>query len=501
MLLLAGLVVTLHFRVLAGLGRDWLFEDSVHHGPVALALAGWLIWRSRGELSTLAKPSLPAGLGVTCVSVLMLLTGSFSGDFLVMRLAWWLSTVGVLITIVGWAVAWRLRFALFVLLWTIRVPQLVFFAIVVPLRNATEWLATFVLRNAAGVAVYHDGESLELAGAHIDGAEVFFSVRLIFSVVFLAMAYAYLASRSWKFRAWFPLVVAGVFIAFAAAYGGMLLWLYDHDIKQAVDWTRRFFQWIPAVAALGVAVGGHRWWLRRGSRDGGEREFPTLPRALEASQGYSGNARPVYACAGFLVIAIGLVNLYPGIRDVAPQQALATLPSAIDGWSAVRDEPLAAEELELLQADEVLNRYYQGPRPGASVNLTSAYYRSQRSKASPHSPKVCLIGAGWNPVEEGRVTIHPSQATAVEVNRFVLAKDDRRVLLLYWFVSEQHVFLNEYAAKLDTLWRSLVRHRNDTAFVRVIVPLQREQPVGEAEATAVEFANAAYERVMQLFPR
>ena len=41
-----------------------------------------------------------------------------------------------------------------------------------------------------------------------------------------------------------------------------------------------------------------------------------------------------------------------------PMAPLALFPSSIPGWQAVRDFPIDAETLEVLKADDTLNRMY-----------------------------------------------------------------------------------------------------------------------------------------------
>src|SRR5437762_13872630 len=46
------------------------------------------------------------------------------------------------------------------------------------------------------------------------------------------------------------------------------------------------------------------------------------------------------------------------------------------------------ETLAILKADDTLTRWYVGP--GGGANLFIAYFQTQRTGQSPHSPKNCL---------------------------------------------------------------------------------------------------------------
>ena len=54
--------------------------------------------------------------------------------------------------------------------------------------------------------------------------------------------------------------------------------------------------------------------------------------------------------------------------------------------------------LDVLRADDTLNRIYR--LRAASSYLFIAYFKTQRYGQSPHSPKNCLPGSGWEPVED-----------------------------------------------------------------------------------------------------
>jgi EpsI family protein len=129
----------------------------------------------------------------------------------------------------------------------------------------------------------------------------------------------------------------------------------------------------------------------------------------------------------------------------------------------------------------------------------SAYFKSQRGGVSPHSPKVCLLGGGWVPTESGTMPI-TIDGREIRVNRYILSKDGNENFLLYWFAPQRKIYANEYAAKMDTLARSFIRHRNDTAFVRVIVPIPSGK-AAEAEQVAVSFVQANFDRLNRMFPQ
>jgi len=211
--------------------------------------------------------------------------------------------------------------------------------------------------------------------------------------------------------------------------------------------------------------------------------------------------RRVWSMIAFLGAQIAIFYSYPRIQDKPIQQPLSSLPTILGGWEMIKEVPLAADELRLLSADETLNRYYRAPSTASQdvvLNLFSAYFKSQRGRVAPHSPKVCLLGGGWVPTESGTRSIRIG-GREITVNQYILSKSGRETFLLYWFAPERRIFANEYAAKFDTLWRSFFQHRNDTSFVRITVPYSTG---GEAEAAraAVSFVQTNFEQINHMFP-
>ena len=208
--------------------------------------------------------------------------------------------------------------------------------------------------------------------------------------------------------------------------------------------------------------------------------------------------RRVLWMSAFLGAQIVIFYLYPRIQDQPLAKPLSSLPEDLDGWRMVREVPLAGDELRLLSADDTMNRNYRKAGGEESLNLMSAYFKSQRGGVSPHSPKVCLLGGGWVPTESGTLPIAVGGRQVI-VNRYILAKDGYETFLLYWFAPQRRVFANEYAVKLDTLVRSFLKHRNDTSFVRVIIPILPGR-TGEAERAAVGFVQSNFDSLNRMFP-
>jgi EpsI family protein len=121
------------------------------------------------------------------------------------------------------------------------------------------------------------------------------------------------------------------------------------------------------------------------------------------------------------------------------------------------------------------------------VNLFIAFFPSQRSGDTLHSPRNCLPGSGWTPVESARLAVQLHNDSAILINRYVVAKGTDRVLVLYWYQAHGRVTASEYWAKVFLVADSLRLNRTDGALIRVVTSITQEGNVEIAQARALEF--------------
>ena len=187
-------------------------------------------------------------------------------------------------------------------------------------------------------------------------------------------------------------------------------------------------------------------------------------------------------------------------RDIVPNVApLSAFPFASRGWTVQHEYPIEDEVQRVRKADDTLNRVYVSPDGRSSASLLIAFFRTQRYGQSPHSPKNCLPGSGWQPMEDAKLPIDiPGTAAPIVVNKYVIARGDEQSLVLYWYQSHNRVIAGEFAAKFWLVADAIRYSRSDTALVRVIVPVSGDREA--AQNAAVSFVRAVYPDVTRLFP-
>jgi len=194
-----------------------------------------------------------------------------------------------------------------------------------------------------------------------------------------------------------------------------------------------------------------------------------------------------------LAVALCVVATQGALRltaaaDIAPAAHLNTLPFLIDEWRGRDERRLDRETEQVLQADEYLLRTYV--RGATALGLYVAYYATQRSGHTIHSPLNCLPGTGWTWLDRGRDRVAvSSDGATIQVNRAIAERDADRLLLYYWYQSRGRVVDSDYRNKFLLMRDALTLHRSDGSLVRLVAPLAAGT---DPSAAARRFIAALY---------
>jgi EpsI family protein len=198
-----------------------------------------------------------------------------------------------------------------------------------------------------------------------------------------------------------------------------------------------------------------------------------------------------------VVVLLGLTFFVLEARGreeiLPPHENLSTFPMQIADRHS-RDLPMSPDELEVLGPGDFLMRDYASMSGGLPVNLYIAFFPSQRTGDTIHSPKNCLPGSGWAPIESGHISLQRANGSMILVNRYVIEKGADRILVLYWYQAHGRVTPSEYWAKVLLVTDAIRMNRTDGALVRLVVPILQGTSDARAQKSATEFA----ERILPL---
>jgi EpsI family protein len=187
-------------------------------------------------------------------------------------------------------------------------------------------------------------------------------------------------------------------------------------------------------------------------------------------------------------------------QEIYPERKLfAAFPTTLGEWQGRPSSLDAQTEHSLGLTDYILSDYAK--RDGRSVNLYVAYYASQRTGSSPHSPSVCIPGNGWQITDLERTTYHNGDlSVSLPLNRVIIARGSQKELVYYWFEERGMKIANEYWSKLYLLRDAILKDRTDGALVRLTTPIYSGETEGDAEKRLQEFTQTAVKTLSAYLP-
>ena len=195
-----------------------------------------------------------------------------------------------------------------------------------------------------------------------------------------------------------------------------------------------------------------------------------------------------------------LLRARGGSEIIAPREPLSSFPKTLQGWNST-DLPLDQDVRERLGPGDFLVRRYLDAAQTRNVDLYIAYFPSQRAGDTIHSPKNCLPGAGWAPIQADRITIDVPGHAPFAANRYVIAQGEQRQLVLYWYWAHGRAVAGEYAAKFYLVTDSIKMHRSDGSLVRLSTQLSRGQDIESAQKLLLSFAGDIVPLIDTYVPR
>jgi EpsI family protein len=209
-----------------------------------------------------------------------------------------------------------------------------------------------------------------------------------------------------------------------------------------------------------------------------------------------------YARILSVILVAQAVMFYTASRgeSAPPEQPLiGTFPTAVGTWRMTQQGVVDKETQDILRADDTLTRSYASTAGGVA-NLFVAYFHTQRTGQSPHSPKNCLPGSGWTQTVSGYLDVPiPSRNETIQINRYIVSKADAKSAVLYWYQTPKRVIADEYHAKFWLVADSVTTHRSDTSLVRVVVPIVNDRDQAAVD-TGIRFVQAMYPVLRQQLP-
>jgi EpsI family protein len=202
----------------------------------------------------------------------------------------------------------------------------------------------------------------------------------------------------------------------------------------------------------------------------------------------------VLACQILVVYGFSRSETVPALRP------LKGCPTQFGAWRMASEGVIEKEVLDVLRADDTVTRMYAQNQSGRVANLFVAYFKTQRTGQTPHSPKNCLPGSGWVPSVSDILAIPVAGVAApVQVNRYIVSRGDEKSVVLYWYQTPGRVIASEYEAKFFLVADSIRYNRSDTALIRVVSPVDGGDEAAATQA-AIDFVQSFFVPLREYLP-
>lgn len=184
-------------------------------------------------------------------------------------------------------------------------------------------------------------------------------------------------------------------------------------------------------------------------------------------------------------------------REV-PAQPLDQLSNNIASWTG-RDLPIDDHVREVLGSGDFMERMYTSATQNP-VDLFIAYFPSQRTGSTIHSPKNCLPGAGWFFESSRHSKLIAADGRPYDVGEYVISNGAAKQFVIYWYQAHGRSVANEYWAKYYLVHDAIALNRTDGALVRVITMVLPDEDISAARARAITFAAALAPQLHSFIP-
>lgn len=499
--LAAGIIMGLiNLDALADLVRRWRIEDEYNYGPLALAVAAYLLWLNRETFVTVRGEGAWIGCAVVAAGTFLSMIGVFAESYFLQQYGILATLFGMIWATGGSAAAKACWPAFFLLLLTIPLPYTLQAIFTVKLQLLSSLLGVSAIR-LIGIPIYLEGNIIDLGDYKLQVAEACSGLRYVLPLTCLSFIVALISPMAaWKrifvflFAAPLAVLINGVRIAIVA-------FLVDRYGRQMADGFLHYFEgWI--IFAAGVAALLLLSWLLQGRsmRLALGPNARTVRTEVSDRGGAAVLASLAVICASFLFMHAAHAAL-PGPEARPHRSPFELFPQDLNGWAGQR-KFLEKDITDVLKAsDYLLADYSTGD--GMNVELFIAYYETLSRGAALHSPRVCLPGSGWELASlEGRPFSWNETGNPGTFNRVVIQKGENLLLVYYWYQQRERATASEFWMKWYLLWDAVARGRKDGALVRVVTPISKDEDgMAMADRRLSQFVTSLNPEVARFVPR
>jgi exosortase D (VPLPA-CTERM-specific) len=506
LLALAVLAAALLFsQAIQQLYSVWNLQPEYSYGILIPILSVFLVWRDRHSLRGLPLTGSWKGLPLIAAGLALRVIGQFGTMPALVHYALLLVLYGLVLSLTGPALFRRLLMPLLILVFMVPLPPIFSEQLSLELQLLSSQIGVWFIRTV-GISVFLEGNIIDLGSYQLEVAAACSGLRYLFPLMTLAFLVAYaLRGPFWRRAVLFLSSIPITVLMNSLRIGIIGITVDRWGTRMAEGVLHDFEGWAVFMLSC-FALALVYWTLAMGG--GTKAAHAAQPYRAAAVDAPPNNApapappqaplRPLLqAIPRSFVVATALVAVGAGIEIMTPERPevaparieFADFPLHLNEWVGQRSA-LEPAILDALRLDDYILADYQGS-DGTPVNLYVAFYQSQRSGMSVHSPRRCIPGGGWKITSFERHMVS-SDASRVSwpVNRVLIEHGNQKALVYYWFRERGRRLTNEYVVRWYLFWDSLVHNRTDGALVRLVIPVTEGANLAKLDTRLAEFAYA-----------
>lgn len=254
---LLALLILCYAPILYRLVNQWYTDEDMGHGFFVPAIATYIAWYKRDELKAAPLQSNPLGLVLMAWGAVQSIIGTLGVELFLSRTSFLISVYGTVLYLGGMAAIRILFFPLFLLLFMVPIPAIIYSQLTFPLQLLASRVAETVL-SLLGIPVLRDGNVLELPSQRLSVVEACSGIRSLLSLSFLSLVYGqFFDDKAWMKWVLLPLTVPIAITANATRVTGTGI-LSEINPEYATGFYHTAEGWVVFMVAMIILVAVHR---------------------------------------------------------------------------------------------------------------------------------------------------------------------------------------------------------------------------------------------------
>ncbi|MGH1471279.1 MAG: VPLPA-CTERM-specific exosortase XrtD [Cellvibrionaceae bacterium] len=455
----------------------WTLEEY-SHGYLIPLVSLLLVFQKLPQVTQETPKNRWLSIVFLIAGLAMLIIGKLSTIFIIMQYGFIVALASILIAIFGMNGLRKLWAPIVYLSFMIPLPNFLYANLSSQLQLLSSNIGVFIIR-LFDISVFLEGNIIDLGNYKLQVVEACSGLRYLFPLLSFGFLIAYLFQAPiWQrviiFFTTIPITI--VMNSFRIAIIGITVNYWG--IAAAEGFLHDFEGWVVFIACLSLLMLEififHKILYNKGHFfDRIDLTFPSFSD-IKIYQKFNNIRDPliIFIVALLIVVPFSL-SIDKRLEKEIDRPTFSLFPLLKGDWTG-HESNLENNIIDTLKFTDYFIADFTYRNSKIPLNLYVAYYNSQRSGASIHSPRSCIPGGGWRikQIENYVIRDIPNpKGEPLKVNRAIIQNGDEKSIVYYWFQQRGRIITNEYLAKWFLFWDSLTQNRTDGALVRIVVPL------------------------------